>query len=255
MIRCWSGFAIVVAAIVSCGGQVAKGNPHVDIFVGQYPEVGGGFNYQLTAFGPIFGTLTAANGQSYFVQKTFGSFEDLGTVLFGNWSDSIPGLNGSFVFDVKPFTLADVASETPVIVSPTPGSTVPENFVVKWAFPGGETPSATRAIVLNPTDKLILESLALGVDGPYSEGVGSRLVGSGPVSLPVKVEVLSNLPNPEVIDRSPSLNGQHLYATLTFGALSATATYQVVVPEPTSAALVAFAAMIFGMQRSRKRSV
>jgi hypothetical protein len=242
----------VLAGIVLCGVYVAQGNPHVDIQVILLPKAGGGYTYEAIN-NSNGGLLTAPDGTVVPRSKymTFDSFADLGARLFGNWTASNFAVypNTSFVFDVEPFTFADVGLETPVIVSPAPGSTVPEHLVVKWDFPTGKSGSASNA--LPASSGLELDTLVPGADGPNSVGLGYRLVAPGPSFLFVRVIATSNLPNPPIIFHSPGLDGLNLTASLSFSAVSATAEYQVVVPEPTSAALIAFAAMMLGCRYRR----
>lgn len=233
-----------MAALLLSGG-LAFGQANLE--VGQLPQSGGGFIYQLTGFNSV--TLTAPDGsvfpRSSVVKRNFTSFNDLGATLFGDWTATEPSLSGDgawWKFHVDPFTLS-IAPETPVITSPLSGSTVSPDFVVKWAFPGGTNPSQGTFVRSNLGLQTV--SVTLGVDGLHSARVVEKLTRPGPIPMDINAIGFANLPDPPITDRSSSLVGQPIFTNLKFASYSETATYNVV-PEPTSAALVAFAAMVFG---------
>jgi hypothetical protein len=261
---------LAIFATISFASGVAFAQFRFDAWsVDQFPQPGGGFTYRLFAvevgsvfFGvPSGGTsLTAPDGTVFSTtsrQMDFPSFSALGATLFGDWivvEHPTSGADRTYTVRIAPFSLSSVFSVTPIITSPTPGSTIPEDFIVKWD-PQGQTSS--RGISYDAGTGLSVEQPQFGVDGTFSAGFHTHLLQDPPAPFTVTTYVQSFLPNPSVVSRSSSLNGQSITTSFAFDAHSLAATYQVV-PEPCAMTLSAIATLFIGCSRvtplKRRRS-
>jgi hypothetical protein len=242
-------FGLAICAAIAFQSQIAVAQIRfVNFTVDQLPQPGGGITYRLLAAQTrasgisSSGTfLTSPNGlifpsvPSLDAMKDFNSFAELGSALFGDWlatENPTSGPDNTYNIRVAPFTLADVFSESAVISSPMPGSTVGLDFVVKWGFPSGATPSSS-AISFNygpPLDDVA--PVQHGVDGMYSAGFHTQLSGPGPADIRILTGVTVR-PDPQVLNRSPGVVGQLISTNSWFNAYSLEATYHVI-PEPSS---------------------
>jgi hypothetical protein len=260
--RTWLPAAILVATFLPNGFATAQLRS-VYWTVDQLPQSDGTTLYRLNTsqLGYTFlgvpadgASLTAPNGTVFlgaFSQVDFSSFADLGATLFGDWVATEHPTSGSdrtYTMHIAPYTLGDVLSNTPFITSPTPGSTVPTDFVVKW---DPNNPTSSRGVAYGGPG-LSVSPPQFGVDGVFSVGFHTQLLQPPPVSFPLLVSVQSFQSNPPVINRSPSLNGQPITTSLAFNAYSLRTTYQVV-PEPGTFVLTSAALAFFGCACLRRR--
>jgi hypothetical protein len=202
----------------------------VNFTVDQLPQSGGGITYRLLAAQTrasgisSSGTfLTSPNGlifpsvPSLDAIKDFNSFAELGSALFGDWlatEHPTSGPDNTYTVRVASFTLADVFSESPVISTPTPGSTVGHDFVVKVGYPSGATPDSGVRYSFDPG--LIVQSPQEGVDGPNSFGFHTQLTVPGPVDIYVRALEQTLRPTPQILNRSPGVVGQVISTNLIF---------------------------------------
>src|SRR5688572_26806031 len=113
------------------------GNMILDVV--QNAQPGGGVSYTVRSL--IFGiampkVLTAPDGTTFTTglsgQHTVATFAELEQRFFGTWTlleDSIqPGQDSMYSFSLSPFSLNDVFHETPIITTPSNGSTVASKF-------------------------------------------------------------------------------------------------------------------------------
>ena len=227
--------AIVITAIYSTS---LKAEPiSATLIVDQLPQPGGGVTYRLTSFRSNE-TLTGPTGttlQSPFTPIDFSSFSDLGNVLFGDWTVVYQPLFGSVetgVFHINPFSLTDVATATPTILSPLSGSTVPPDFLVTW-IPNGT--AQFQNVTFNLTNLATYVTYHFGTVSTVEFITQPNHPGPGSIS--VQPYLATDL-------KPIAISGQFSsFLSLEYRSDSLAATYNVV-PEPTSAALVAFAAMI-----------
>ena len=199
--------------------------------------------------------LTAPDGNVFLglsTSREYNSFADLSNTLFGDWTATehpTTGSDRSYVVRIAPFTLADVFSQTPVITSPVPGSTIPPDFVLKW-LPNGSTNSRGLSYGTQPVSVLLRPSLELMAR--FRPAFILQLLEPPPVPFSLSASVQSFRPNPIVVSGSPSLNGQSIIRSLAFNSYSLRATYQIV-PEPTATVLISIDA--FGVCLSCSRRV
>jgi hypothetical protein len=258
----WLPAAILASSFLSSGVATAQFRS-VSWKVDQLPQSDGTTIYRMGAsqFGYTFfgvpeggASLTAPNGTVFpgsSNEVNFSSFADLGAVLFGDWVATEQPTSGSartYTVRITPYTLNDVLSNTPFITSPITGSTVPADFVVKW---DPNNPTSSRGIAYGGPG-LSISPPQFGVDGVFSVGFHTQLLQPPPVPFPFLAFVQSVRPNPSVVNRSSSLNGQSIVTSLAFNAYSQRATYQVV-PEPRCLVLTSLALVFFGCACIRRR--
>lgn len=150
--------------------------------------------------------------------------------MVGDWKFTEHPLSGPdnfYTVRVSAFTLDTI---TPVILSPMPGSEVPQDFIVKW---NPTVSTSSRGLSVHPGTGLKNLSPEFGVDGFFSVGLHTQLLQPPPADLSLSVSIQTFRPDPSIPSRSPSLNGQTITAKLNVDYHSLEATYQVV-PEPAT---------------------
>ncbi len=223
----------------------AQGLRLTQFFVHQEPALGGGLTYTLnTNLGGASNAGVADEGAKLVApdgtvlrgimnEVQFNSFAELGALLFGDWTVTEQPLMGaarSYTLQLRPFSLNDVFTDTPIITSPTPGATVPTDFIVKWDYAGDEESPGT-GINLRGAQNLQFVDRQGGADGRYSVRYQLRLLGPPPGQFSFQTFAQTVLPRPSIINRDPALNGVTITPTLTFNSNSQWATFHVV-PEP-----------------------
>jgi hypothetical protein len=163
----------------------------------------------------------------------FNSFTELNDFVLGDWRaihDASSGQDKSYVVRVNPFSLDDVFFETPTIASPLPGSNVPKDFVLKWAYPSGAMRTSLR---LETVDEQNVEIRRAEFAGPNSVAFQTARLQPGPGSLTLHAGASSSWPSPPIVSRSATLQGAVITTQLSFAAMSLPATFHFV-PEPST---------------------
>lgn len=185
------------------------------------------------------------------------TFAELQTLVVGEWTINVgagPGPPGPPVdvlnFTIDPFTLGDVFSETPTLVSPAAGATVGASFDLAWEWPSGVTPPngvsasvggfdgrvdfdrtgpADYRINLEPDPGVVTDLIRVrGGSSQELPGLISQAVSATPGNAPIDIALFFR-----------SLSAQR---EVTFAA----------VPEPAGVALVAACVGVAGGGRSRR---
>jgi hypothetical protein len=264
--KTWFACAIVIAGLsIDAEFAIAQFPVVLSFEVNQRPQPGGGLTYELAVgqlgltTGPSGGgtaSLTAPSGLVFAASKTtmnFNTFAELGNTLFGNWTGNVhpsTGPDGSYKVRVSTFTLSDVFTETPFITSPVPGSTVPNDFVVKWSFPSGATSGTLYTEFSN--SNLTNSSLPqFGVDGTYSVAFHTQIIQPVPASMSLEIGTQTYLTSPTVSNRTGYVSATHFDTFLSFNSRSLAATFNVV-PEPSGAVLSVGIFALLASRRHRK---
>lgn len=195
------------------------------------------------------GTLVAPDGTQFgspsdsVERATFAEIEDL---LFGDWTaieSPTDGPEVSYQFRVSPFSLNDVFTQVPIITAPEPGSFVPPEFVVQWEFDRGGTPTS-RGFHVHTGSEVDVVDREIGTDGFYSARFLTKRQSPGAWPVEVQVNSSSFVPQPQLISKSPSLQGDSFFFLAYFETRSALTTFYVI-PEPSTLSLVAIAGLVF----------
>jgi hypothetical protein len=258
---------VVLVGVVALGAWPARnveaqGLRLTQFFVNQEPALGGGLTYTLKinlagvsdAGVPDDGAkLVAPDGtelDGIMNEVQFNSFAELGALLFGDWivtERPLMGTARSYTLRVRPFSLNDVFTDTPIITSPTPGATVPTDFIVKWDYLGDEESPGT-GINLRDAQNLQFVDHQHGTDGRYSVRYQLRLRGPAPGQFSFQTFAQTSLPAPTSVSRDPALNGVIITRTLTFNSNSQWATFYVV-PEPGGIGLCGLVVLLGAVSR------
>jgi hypothetical protein len=254
----------VFIAVAQAGAQLA--HQSVDFLIDQHPQEIGGSRFKLSVRPfPITGepanaTAVAPDGTEFGIfhgqvsSIEFDSFSDLAIKLFGDWTvyfeNTSRGPLVSYDVRVDPFTLNDVFSETPLIISPPHGSQVSTEFVLKWQYPAGAPNS--RGMSSSHTSNLAILGIQDGVDGPMSRQVQTKIIGPGPALYSFSVNAATILDSPDILRRDPGLNGVSIQPFLAFSSHSLRTQVQVV-PEPSTSIISAvLIAPMIAIARIRK---
>jgi hypothetical protein len=236
------GLAVVWNLFFACGWAAAQAR-FTGLSVQKFPQPDGTVKYQLETsqvalgfFGvPIDGgTLVAPDGTQFTSPSGSierNSFDELHPTLFGEWTAierPTLGPERSYRFQVAPYSLSDVFTETPVITSPLNGSVVSEDFTVVWTFPSGAMPTSDgfSAFNLQNLDFVDADLASKRVD------VRTKLQGPEPGEISLRVSTSTNLTMPPITMRDPAFDSASIVMTNRFRSNSLVATYQVV-PEPS----------------------
>ena len=149
---------LAVISVVTCVPPALARLHTIRLEINQYANADGSFEYLLEtvhAVGPVAersGKLIAPDGTEILMDSGMdvhrSSFAEMAATVFGTWT-AIEKFDGTeLIYPLSafaPFSLDDVFSDTPTIVSPVPGSVVRPRFLLQWQ---NETPG-THRLVLN----------------------------------------------------------------------------------------------------------
>lgn len=194
-------------------------------------------NFTLSATSPD--TTEFENGDTHYRD----TFPGLASLAFGVWTaqEKYADVDISYQFQVAPFDLSSMFTDVPIITSPTPGSTVPEQFGVAWTYQNGSMPSRRGFTIVDTQNVITRQLISQGTD-PYSVMLNAPLAGPGPGSISGRAHTTTNLSDPTLIPPSP-LTDDEFEISARFRSYSAVATYTVA-PEPTAALLLAIGLMV-----------
>jgi hypothetical protein len=220
--------------------------------VAQQPNSGGSLEYQvrMSGFQPIGGytaQFVAPDGTSYsqnlqpVTAPTLTEFEQR---FVGEWKIRATPFGGGSTTEYRfTFTspLPAAFHETPSIITPQHGATVPKDFLVAWAYPGGTTPSGrsitwSGASSSTPTDfgpgTSPEATLHIDLEGASSKQLTVRAGSFTPMT--------SNFSSVTLVSGTPSTN--EYFVSGGFSNYSAPVTVTVV-PEPGAIVLAAVACL------------
>ena len=177
------------------------------------------------------------------------SFAELSTLTFGNWSviETLDTVQSSFQFEIEPFQLNDVFTDTPTITSPVPGSTVPTHFVLNWEYAG------SSAVGGNPRYDFHNLQWTDPVPSPVGNSYefATRIVSPGEARIEdLQIVELSFVGKPEVTSRN-GIDGP-ISLSASFATRSTPATF-FVVPEPSTVILAGLPLVATLLMRRRGR--
>lgn len=253
---------ILIVCVASCWpSSLASGQTNfpgsILFHINQNAELSGTPSYTVrpTVFGiALPKVLTAPDGVTRFgtgpalpFQVTVPSFLELSQRFFGTWKlfeDSVNPMqaDSNYAFTLSPFSLADVHSETPLVTSPTTGSTVPSVFDVSWQYPSGNT-TAPKSI-----------TYSTGADVDFAPGNELRVsfsVDREVASDPFQFRAGSSSPLAAYMSPVTLLNG---HPRSNYGIQASFHNYSLpvrvtVVPEPATAVLLGLGMMVLGWRR------
>lgn len=249
-LRSWS-FAATVVGIGLSAVRPADGFPiQMRIDVAQQPTTGGNIEYQIrmSGFQPVGGytaQLVAPDGAFYFQNQqpvTAATLADFENRFIGEWKirETPPGSGSTTEYR---FTFASplpaAFHETPTIITPQNGATVPKDLFVAWSYPSGAIPSG-RSIAWGgasssvPTDfgpgSTPEATLHLDLAGSLSKQVTVR---AGSFAL-----MTSNFSGVTLVSGTPSINEYSVSGGFSNYSAPVTVT---VIPEPGAIVLAALA--------------
>ena len=209
----------------------------------QSPAVGGGLKYGLQLSNQIFFAsdkyqkLVAPDGTEFLLGAGHtterDTFAGLAAFAFGTWNvfEKFDGFTLDYSINVAPFALDAQFTDVPIIMSPAPGSTVPLQFRLNWAWQNGSDPSG-YGIAINKSTNLGSINFLNGSVRSRTIDIKTTFAGPGPGQIALYVLFDSELPLPKLRDIGVFQNDKWEFFSH-FASRSAVANYDVV-PEPST---------------------